>query len=296
MIFRNIKYFFTQGIKGLVANSLMSLASVGTVIASLVLFGVFLLFGMNLNYVGEQIKEQCEINVYLPHDMVRDDVRKIGSELSELEFVKEARLYTKEERLQNFKEGRSAGRADVIDTLEQDNPLRDAYILSLTDVTQAEKVAAAAAKVEGVEEVSNSQDIIQKVISITNTVRHVSIWLLFILVAIALFIISNTIKLGMFARRKEINIMKFVGATNWFIRWPFIIEGMLIGLVGSALASLIIILGYGSILPSVQTFMGNILLLEVSEITAMTIAGFVVLGVGIGMAGSALSIRKHLHV
>ena len=100
----------------------------------------------------------------------------------------------------------------------------------------------------------------------------------------------------MFARRKEINIMKFVGATNWFIRWPFIIEGMLIGLVGSALASLIIILGYGSILPSVQTFMGNILLLEVSEITAMTIAGFVVMGVGIGMAGSALSIRKHLHV
>ncbi len=296
MIFRNLKYFFAQGIKGLISNSLMSLASVGTVIASLVLFGVFLLFGMNLNYIGEQIKEQCEINVYLPHDMVRDDVRKIGSELGEIEFVKEARLYTKEERFQNFKEGRSAGRAEVVETLEQDNPLRDAYILSLTDVTQAEKVAAAAARVEGVEEVSNSQDIFQKVISITNAVRHVSVWLLFILVAIALFIISNTIKLGMFARRKEINIMKFVGATNWFIRWPFIIEGMLIGLVGSALASLIIILGYGSVLPSAQTFMGDILLLEVSEIMTMTVVGFVALGVGIGMMGSVLSIRKHLHV
>ncbi len=296
MIFRNVKYFFVQGVKGLVSNSLMTLASIGIVIASLVLFGFFLLFGMNLNAVGEQIKEQCEINVYMPNEMSRDGVREIGSALSEIEYVKEAQLYTKEERLQNYREGVYQERAEVIDTLEEDNPLRDAYILVLEDVTKANEVASAAAKIEGVQEVVNRQDLIQQILSITNTVKHVSVWLLLILAFISVFIISNTIKLGMFSRRKEINIMKFVGATNWFIRWPFIIEGMLIGAVGAACAFFIVMLGYGSVLPTVQEFMGNIELLTSAEVIKMVIALFLVMGMGIGMTGSGLSIRKHLHV
>ncbi|MBQ9756967.1 MAG: permease-like cell division protein FtsX [Clostridia bacterium] len=296
MIFRNAKYFFVQGVKGLVSNSLMTLASIGIVIASLVLFGFFLLFGMNLNAVGEQIKEQCEINVYMPNEMSRDGVREIGSALSEIEYVKEAQLYTKEERLQNYREGVYQERAEVIDTLEEDNPLRDAYILVLEDVTKASEVAAAAAKIEGVQEVVNRQDLIQQILSITNTVQHVSVWLLLILAFISVFIISNTIKLGMFSRRKEINIMKFVGATNWFIRWPFIIEGMLLGAVGAACAFAIVMLGYGSVLPAIQEFMGNIELLASAEVINIVIALFLIMGMGIGMTGSGLSIRKHLHV
>ncbi len=296
MIFRNLKYFVTQGIKGLLSNSLMTLASIGIVIASLVIFGIFVLFGLNINSIGNQIKEQCEINVYLPNDMNRDDVRAIGSQLSEIEFVKEAQLYTKEERLQNYREGLRHDQAEVITTLEADNPLRDAYILSLTDVRMANRVAAEAGKIKGVEEVTNRQDLIQTILSITNTVKNVSIWLLIILAGISIFIISNTIKLGMFSRRKEINIMKFVGATNWFIRWPFIIEGMLLGAVGAAISALIVMFGYSSALGTLQEFMGNIALLEASEVVNIIIIGFAVMGIGIGMAGSAMSIRKHLHV
>lgn len=296
MIFRNIKYFLTQGFKGLISNSLMALASIGIVIASLVLFGFFTLFSMNLNAVGNQIKEQCEINVYMPNEISRDDVRAIGSALSEIEYVKEAQLYTKEERLQNYKDGVYQERAEVIDTLEADNPLRDAYILVLEDVTKANQVAEAAAKVPGVEEVVNRQDLIQQILSITNAIQHVSVWLILILAAISVFIISNTIKLGMFSRRKEINIMKFVGATNWFIRWPFIIEGMLIGAVGAVVATFIVMLGYGSVLPTVQEFMGNIQLLTATEVLNVVIVTFLVMGIGIGMTGSAMSIRKHLHV
>ena len=265
-------------------------------VASLVLFGVFVLLGLNINSIGEQIKEQCEINVYLPNEMNRDDVRAIGSKLGEIEFVKEARLYTKEERLQNYKEGVHQDQAQVITTLEEDNPLRDAYILSLTDVRKANQVAAEAAKIQGVAEVTNRQDIIQTILSITNTVKHVSVWLLVILVAIAVFIISNTIKLGMFARRKEISIMKFVGATNWFIRWPFIIEGMILGAIGAAIASAVVVLGYGSVLGSLQSYMGNILLLNIGEIASVVVCGFMILGMVIGMAGSIMSIRKHLKV
>ncbi len=296
MMFRNIRYFFVQGIKGLVANSLMTLASVGIVIASLVIFGFFMLFGMNLNAIGDQIKEQCEINVYMPNEMNRDNVRAIGSKLSEIEYVKEAQLYTKEERLQNYKEGVYQEQAEVIDTLEEDNPLRDAYILVLEDVSKANQVAETAKKVEGVEDVVNRQDLFQQILSITKTIKNVSLWILIILAAISVFIISNTIKLGMFSRRKEINIMKFVGATDWFIRWPFVIEGMMLGAVGAVLASLIVMLGYSSVLPNVQQFMGNIQLLGISEVLYIVVIAFLVMGIGIGMAGSAMSIRKHLHV
>ncbi len=296
MIFRNLKYFFTQGIKGLLSNSLMTLASIGIVIASLVIFGVFVLFGLNINSIGDQIEAQCKINVYMPNDMIRDDVRAIGSQLSEIEFVKEAQLYTKEERLQNYKEGTYHDQADVITTLETDNPLRDAYVLTLTDVRMANRVADEAGKIKGVEEVTNRQDLIQTILSITNTIRNVSVWLLIILAGISVFIISNTIKLGMFSRRKEINIMKFVGATNWFIRWPFIIEGMLLGAVGAAISAFIVMSGYNSLYGPLQEFMGEITLLETSEVVNIIIIGFTIMGVGIGMAGSAMSIRKHLHV
>lgn len=274
----------------------MTLASVGIVIASLVLFGTFVLLGMNLNYIGDQIKEQCEVNVYLPREMSRDEVRRIGSELAEIDNVKEAQLYTKEERFDNFKEGNYEEQADVIDMLEQDNPLRDSYILTLEDVGGAQAVAEAAAKVEGVEEVVNSRHLIQRIIAITNAIRHISIWLILVLAIVSVFIISNTIKLGMFSRRKEINIMKFVGATNWFIRWPFIIEGMFLGIVGAAIASGIVLLGYNSIYVGIQEFMGNIKFLEMYEVVGTVIAGFLIMGVGMGMIGSAMSIRKHLHV
>lgn len=296
MMIRNIKYFIVQGFKGLISNSLMTLASIGIVIASLVIFGFFLLLGMNLNTVGNQIKEQCEINVYMPNEMERDQVREIGSKLSELDYVKEPVLYTKEERLQNYKESSYQEQAEVIDTLEADNPLRDAWILTLTDPTKAAQVAEAAAKIEGVEKVVNRQDIIQQILSITNTVQHVTVWLLVILAAIAVFIISNTIKLGMFARRKEINIMKFVGATDWFIRWPFIIEGMLLGAVGALAASAIVLLGYSSLFGTVQEYMGTVELCQVKDVMRIVILAFLGLGMFIGMTGSAMSIRRHLHV
>ncbi len=296
MIFRNMKYFFAQGIKGLTSNGLMTLASVGIVVASLVLFGVFVLFGINVNSIGEQIKEQCEINVYLPSDMDRDNVRAVGSRLENIDGVKEAKLYTKEERLQNYKEGAYSEQAEVISTLEEDNPLRDAYILSLTDIRRANDVAVAAAKVEGVEKVTNSQDLIKTIISITNTIKYVSIWLLLILAVFAVFIISNTIKLGMFSRRKEINIMKFVGATDWFIRWPFIIEGMILGLLGALMASMIVIFSYDSLFAGMQRFMGNIELAKTSTIADIIVVGFLIMGMGMGMVGSAMSIRKHLKV
>ena len=296
MMLRNFRYFIVQGFKGITSNSLMSLASVCIVIASLVLFGVFVLFGANLNYISSQIREQCEINVYLPKTADRDTVRKIGSELAKIPNVKNARLYTKEERFQNYKDSIYSGQTEVIDILQEDNPLRDAYILELTDVELANTVAEAAGKVEGIEEVKNSQHIFQKIISITNGVRHLSIWLIAVLALISVFIISNTIKLGMFSRRKEINIMKFVGATNWFIRFPFMIEGMLLGIIGAVVSAFVVLCGYNALTPQFAEFLGELEVLKFDEVLSLVIWSFAALGVGIGIIGSYMSIRKHLHV
>lgn len=274
----------------------MSLASISIVVASLVLFGVFVLFGANLNHIATQIREQCEINVYLPKTADRDTVRKIGTELSKIPDVKNARLYTKEERFQNYKDSIYSGQTEVIDALKEDNPLRDAYILELTDIEKANSVAEAAGKVQGIEEVKNSQHIFQKIISITNGVRHLSLWLIVILAIISMFIISNTIKLGMFSRRKEINIMKFVGATNWFIRLPFMIEGMFLGIIGAVVSALIVLFGYKALIPQLTEFLGELEVLGFDKILSLIIWSFSVLGIGIGALGSYLSIRKHLHV
>lgn len=293
---RNIKYFIIQGFKGITSNGLMSLASVCIVVASLVLFGFFVLFGANLNFISSQIREQCEINVYLPKSTERDAVRKIGTELAKIPDVKNVRLYTKEERFQNYKESIYSEQTEVIDILKEDNPLRDAYILELTDVEKANTVAAEAAKVEGVEEVKNSRHIFEKIISITNGVRHLSIWLIVILAVISVFIISNTIKLGMFSRRKEINIMKFVGATNWFIRFPFMIEGMLLGLIGAIASSAIVLIGYNALTPQITEFLGELEILTFNDVLSLVVWSFAALGIGIGIIGSYMSIRKHLHV
>lgn len=297
MIFRNLRYYLVQGFKGVVSNSLMSIVSVGIVIASLVLFGLSTLFGMNVNYIGEQIKQQCQINVYMVRDIDRDGMRHIASELEDLEGIKSIELWTKEERFEKTKE--SYDEADAIDILEADNPLRDAYVLTLDDLSLAKSVAEKAAEIKGVDEVKNRQDIIDYIEKITGYIRNFSIWTLVILIVIAMFIISNTIKLGLFSRRKEINIMKFVGATNWFIRWPFIIEGAILGLIGAAGASAVVILLYKSIINSVVQTMnmfGGISFISIGYAAHIIVISFMLLGIGIGTVGSILSIRKYLQV
>lgn len=293
---RDFKYFFKQGASGIMSNWLMSLASVSIVIACLAIFGIFIILGFNLNYVSKQIEQQCQINVFVPREASEKEYLETGEKLKELDGVKSVKFYTKEERYADYKERNYSGDSEAIAAFDKDNPLRDSCVLTLSDPSMAQKVIKAAQKVEGVETVSNNLDLINKIISITHTVRNISIWFLVILVVIAVFIISNTIKIGMFARRKEINIMKFVGATNWFIRWPFIIEGMILGFIGALFASTLAILAYESIYPSVAGFMQGIKIMTVSDVYNYVVWGFIGLGTLIGMVGSYTSIRKYLHV
>ncbi len=293
---RDLKYFIKRGISGIISNWLMSLASVSIVIASLTVFGIFIIFGLNMNYISDQIEQQCQINVYVSRDTEEKEYEEVGKRLEKLDNVKSVKAYSKEERYENYKNTAYSDNSESIEAMEADNPLRDSYILTLEDASDAASVIKAAAEVKGVEEVKNSLDLINKIVSITKMIRTITIWLVIILIIIAVFIISNTIKLGMFSRRKEINIMKFVGATNWYIRWPFIIEGMLLGFIGALLAAALVLLGYEAVYKDIVPFFGSIKIISVKAAYKYVLWSFVGLGTVIGMLGSYTSIRKYLHV
>lgn len=293
---RDFKYFFKSGISGIMSNGLMSLASVSIVIASLFVLGIFIVLGVNLTEISGQIEKQCQINVFVPHNATDAQFKAVGEKLAKIEHVADVKYYTKEERYRDYKNQRYKDDADAISVFENDNPLRDSCVLSLDNPENAAKVIKAVGKVEGVEEVKNSLDLIDKIVSITGMIRTATIWIVLLLLVIAIFIISNTIKIGLFARRKEINIMKYVGATNWFIRWPFIVEGMLLGFIGSLFSSTFVLMAYEAIYPKMAGFFNSLSIVPLSGVYDYIVWWFMGIGVFIGMAGSYTSIRKYLKV
>jgi len=196
MRLRNFGYFFKSGISSVMTNWLMSLASVSIVVASLFILGVFIILGVNLNEISGQIEEQCQINVFVPHNATDAQFKAVGERLAEIEHVKSVKYYSKEERYNDYKTTQYKDNAKAIEAFENDNPLRDSCVLSLDDPANAASVIAAAGKVEGVEEVKNSLELINKVLSVTGVIRTATIWLVVILLIIAIFIILCFLKLS----------------------------------------------------------------------------------------------------
>jgi len=292
---RTFRYFFVEGIKSIWIHRLMSLASIGTVSACLVIFGLFALFSINLNYIGEQIQSQCEIQIFLDEDISDKQKEDIGRRLRNDENVKQCVLETREQALENFKKQLEEN-ADLLDGFEKDNPLRDSYKITLNDIKKSEEVVNKIKDMNGIAKIENRKEIFDKLISVTDLIKNVSFWTMILLAVISVFIISNTIKLAVFARRREINIMKFVGATDWFIRWPFIIEGMFIGLIGTMVAFGLIAYSYLSILDMISHSFDIFKLMSFTEIYQGLLIIFIMVGMAIGIVGSTISIRKYLRV
>lgn len=296
MKIRTVKYFIGEGFAGLWSNSLMSLASIGTVMAALLIFGMFILFTANLNFIGDQIQGQHEIKVFIDENMNDDQVEEIGRAIRTIDSVKECVLETKEQALENFKKKLGKEKGQILEGLEQDNPLRDSYIIRLDDLKTHDKVVEQLSSIDGIVKVKNAKEVVDLLLRITDVVRAVSLGVMILLALIAVFIISNTIKLAVFARRKEINIMKYVGATDWFIRWPFIVEGMIIGLIGATLALFLVIFGYGYATDFIYRNIGIFQLRSLNEVYEALAFIFITAGTSIGALGSAISIRKYLKV
>lgn len=292
---RTIEYYIREVFISLRRNNWMSVASIGTVAVSLFIFGMFLMMVMNMNKLAENMESQVQINVYLLDKVDREQARDIENDLKEIEGVETVGFVTKDEAMERFKD-RLGDQKTLLDALDETNPLPDSFEVTVTNPDLVKTAAEKMEKIDGVECAKYGQDVMEHLFEITRLLRIFGFTLMLVLAFATLFIISNTIRLTVFARRKEIAIMKYVGATDWFIRWPFVMEGMVLGLFGSIIAAMVLRTAYTAMAEKVYDTLAFFPLIpEQPFLTYITIV-VVISGMVVGAIGSAVSIKKFLKV
>jgi len=299
MKIRTIKYIVKEGFINIYKNKLMSLASFSVVFASLIVFGIFFILIFNLYINTSALKQQPHLRVVCDENLADFEVDEIGKIIEKSGYANKVDFVSKEDAFEELKE-MLGDDADILEWMDE-SFLRPAYIIELKDPEMSDAIAKEIYELHGVVKVEYSQKTINLIIGLSKWVQIISIILFLVLFVVTIFIISNTIKLTIYARRREINIMKYIGATDWFIRWPFVVEGMLIGVLGAIGAFILTSYVYRSLERWFNTElvnMGNefIRLATVDEIGMALILFYSTLGVIVGALGSTLSLRRHLKV
>ena len=291
------KYYISQAFKSVFRNKLMVLISVSTLIFCMLLLGLAIAFGVNLGYISTQLESQFEIHAFVDLSYSEEDARALESSVRNVAGIADAKFSTKEEALQSLQE--MLDHSSALSGLEEDNPLQFSYKITLTNINEAKNVETALSAIPGIESVSNRTDILNGISAFTVIARNISIFGMIVFAFIAVFIISNTIKLTLMTRKKEISIMKSVGATNAFIRSPFIIEGGLVGLIGGIIAFIPAYFGYSGVVTWWQGWAGSFGMFDLaplSQLSTLFLVVFIVAGILIGALGSMISVRKYLKI
>ncbi len=301
MRYNIVGYLISEGFRNFLKNKKSTGASLMIMCATMLIFGLFFLIGENVNHMVKEVESEQGMQVYMYKDATEEQIEKLGNEIKNLDYVAKVTFVSKEEALDSIKKSWGDKGDKLLKAYEGDkNPLGVSYIVTLTDLTKKDDVRANIAKLENVKEITIKDKVMSALINVANGIRIVSGVILVLLIVISIFIIANTIKLTVHARRKEISIMKYVGATNGFIRWPFIVEGVIIGIVSAIISILILGVSYnfvvGKILTSTIATQIGISLLTFSDVFALVITVYLLLGIGIGILGSVISMRKYLEV
>ena len=276
-------------------NGLMTLASISTVALSLFMLGVFLCGVINLNNMASSLENQVQLSIYLKDGLTTDQIMAVGKQIKAIPNLKHLEFVNKEQAMKEFKE-RLGDQQQLVNALGDVNPLPNSYVLTFDNPSDVKATAKLATTFQGVEITHYGQDIVEELFRITQVIRIGGIVLIAFLAAATLFIISNTIRLTVFARRKEIAIMKYVGATNGFIRWPFLIEGMLLGLIGAIIAVLCVGEFYHFITMEVSESLAFFPLVPMFPFfydVALYILGG---GIVVGAIGSTISLKQYMKV
>lgn len=295
MRFSKFKYSFSQAKKNIFRNGLMTIASLFTITCCLLILGLFTVLSQNVNYITDQVKDQCEVQVYIKDGTSAERVSAIRDEILALTNVKETEIFTKEDAMAYVIEDMFDGNAKLAEGLENDT-FRDSYKVRLVDIEQTGNTVDELTKIADIEDVQNKQDIVNVVVSLSDAVKRVTILMMILLLIVAVVIMANTIRLTVFNRRKEINIMKYIGATDRFIRIPFIMEGVIIGFIGALVAFGFMSWGYIAIMNYIAGAMPVFELLPYGSIAPSFGLLFALTGCMIGMVGSLISMRKYLNV
>lgn len=302
MKWSSFKYLARQGLHNMINNRLMSFASVGVLTVCLIITGVAGLFTANMNSLMLYLRSQNEVVVYLDENLDEAGLASVDSALRSISGLKEVTYVSKDEALDLMRDS-MGDKADLFDVFEgEENPFLANYKVILQDVGQMDEIVPQLESISGVVDVNVPTGLSDLVVNIHKAVTVISVGLVVVLGFVSIVVISNTIRLTVFARRKEINIMKYVGATNGFIRLPFFVEGIAVGLIAGLISSAIVLGGYQLLtIYSVDfpAFWGSILnsvLLGMDQVWWKVLVAFLAFGSLIGSVGTATSIRKYLHV
>ncbi len=289
------EYFIKEVYTSFKRNIWMTLASIFTVVLSLFILGFFSIVILNLNKMADTLESQVQISVYLKDDLSQEEIDETKETLSKIEGLQDIKFTTREEAMKNFNE-RLGDQQFLLDALDDTNPLPNSFSLTVTSPQQVKTIADTAAALDSVESASYSQDIINHLFNLTHLIRLIGVALIILLTGAAIFIISNTIRLTVFARRKEIAIMKYVGATDWFIRWPFLLEGICLGFIGGGLATIFLYIVYNQVTQEIYEAMAFFPLIPQHPFIDYISLAILVAGIIIGALGSTISLKRFLKV
>ena len=302
MKYNVLTYLIGEGISNVFKNKKQAATSFGTMCLIMIFFGLCFILVGNFNNFIKQVETQQGIQVYIVNDASEEEIKAAIASLfadKDLEGVNTTEFVSKQKALEQMKE-RLGEKSYLLDGYDKNNIFPASYIVTLTDLKLSSNVQAKINEMDNIKKITSSDETISALVKIARGIKIGSYIVIIALIIVSVFIISNTIKLTVYARRKEISIMKYVGATNSFIRWPFIVEGIIIGIVSGAISLGIIAGIYLLIEQNVGfvSFLSNLSLrlLEFSDMFNMILIVYLILGMGIGVVGSSLSMRKYLKV
>lgn len=295
MKIRTSLYLMKEAFVSLKRNALMSFASISTVAVSLLVLGAFGILGLNMGYMVSALETQVEVTAYMKDDVGGDALRQMEAKLKEIDGVTEVTFVTKAEALDRFR-NRLGEQASMLEALDEQNPLPNSFELKVDRPELVKPTAEKVEKMTGVETVKYGREVVDQLFQMTKMLRLLGLVLLGFLVFATLFIISNTIRLTVFARRKEIGIMKYVGATNAFIRTPFLLEGMILGLIGGSIAAAALYYAYAALLFEVHQVLSFLYLVPLYPFLFIIGGILIIIGTFIGAIGSAISLSRYMNV
>ena len=295
MRFSTKQYVIKETYKSIRRNGFMSFASISTVAVSLLVLGMFLMIFLNTNNLAQYLENQVQISVYMQDSATDKELASVKDKLTKMPGVVKVSQVNKQQALERFKK-RLGDQEQLLNSLGKENPFPNSFEVQVDNPDRIKVLTPQIGQLPKVETAKFGQEVVEHLFQLTKILRLGGIVLVVFLAMATLFIISNTIRLTVFARRKEVIIMKYVGATDWFIRWPFLLEGMTLGFFGAVVAFVLINSIYASLLDRIHATLAFLPLLPTSPLLLYVDLFLLAAGTGIGALGSYISLRKFLRV
>ncbi|HRY12522.1 MAG TPA: permease-like cell division protein FtsX [Syntrophomonadaceae bacterium] len=295
MNLKNFGYFIKEALISMSRNRVLSLATVTTMAICILFLGVAVLLTINAGNFMNQLESDIQMIAYLDDALTDNELQAIESVIKDTAGVQEVTFVPKEEALQRLQAKFSEEDYDLQQTLGK-NPLPNSFEIKAVNPQEVAQVAQVIGEIPGIYKVNYGQGVVERLFQVTKWVRILSIVFMVILALGAIFLIATTIRLAIFSRRKEIYLMKLIGATDWFVRWPFFIEGILIGVIGALIAIGLLSGGYTSLINNAQTALFFIPLVSQQSILIQVYLALAAVGVSLGTIGTYISINRFLNV